>query len=119
MSRFPAESQFVQLNILVTAEYRAIITDFGSARRLANEEPAEQPSENGDRSQPAGLDPGSDSEITPPQAVFCADTNTITLTGNNYTIRWAAPELLMDDRPGLGSDIWALGWVAYEVRLQS
>lgn len=31
------------LNILVTAEYRAVITDFGSARRLANEEPEGQP----------------------------------------------------------------------------
>ncbi|KIO20124.1 hypothetical protein M407DRAFT_81907 [Tulasnella calospora MUT 4182] len=36
-----------------------------------------------------------------------------------YTLRWAAPELLMDDEPGLWSDIWALGWICYEVMTNS
>ncbi|KIO23328.1 hypothetical protein M407DRAFT_78217, partial [Tulasnella calospora MUT 4182] len=53
------------------------------------------------------------------QATFCASTNTITLTGNQYTLRWAAPELLKDDEPGLWSDIWALGWIFYEVMTNS
>ncbi|KIO17062.1 hypothetical protein M407DRAFT_85323 [Tulasnella calospora MUT 4182] len=57
----------------------------------------------------------------PPQvnAVFCASANTITLTGNKYTLRWAAPELLMEDQLSLWSDIWALGWIAYEVMTNS
>ncbi|KIO18802.1 hypothetical protein M407DRAFT_83561 [Tulasnella calospora MUT 4182] len=50
---------------------------------------------------------------------FCASTNTITLTGNKYTLRWAAPELLVEDQLSLWSDIWALGWIAYEVMTNS
>ncbi|KIO23338.1 hypothetical protein M407DRAFT_214839 [Tulasnella calospora MUT 4182] len=53
------------------------------------------------------------------QATFCASTNTMTLTGNQYTLRWAAPELLNDDESGLWSDIWALGWIFYEVMTNS
>ncbi|KIO18800.1 hypothetical protein M407DRAFT_52511, partial [Tulasnella calospora MUT 4182] len=34
---------------------------------------------------------------------------------NNYSLRWAAPELLIEDQLSLWSDIWALGWIAYEV----
>ncbi|KIO33114.1 hypothetical protein M407DRAFT_43621, partial [Tulasnella calospora MUT 4182] len=69
------------VNILVNSNCRALITDFGSARR----------------------------------ATFCASTNTITLTGNEFTLRWAAPELLNDESPTVKVDIWALGWIAYEV----
>ncbi|KIO24863.1 hypothetical protein M407DRAFT_76396 [Tulasnella calospora MUT 4182] len=50
---------------------------------------------------------------------FCASTMTISLTGNNYTLRWAAPEVLKWDEAGLQSDIWALGWVAFEVMTSS
>ncbi|KIO25930.1 hypothetical protein M407DRAFT_75132, partial [Tulasnella calospora MUT 4182] len=67
------------INVLVTSKCRAVITDFGSARRLG----------------------------------------TMTFTGNEYTLRWAAPELLMDEKPGLSSDIWALGWICYEVMTNS
>ncbi|KIO18370.1 hypothetical protein M407DRAFT_225855, partial [Tulasnella calospora MUT 4182] len=45
----------------------------------------------------------------------CPSTNTITLTCKHYTVRWAAPELVAEDESSLASDIWALGWVAYEV----
>ncbi|KIO21579.1 hypothetical protein M407DRAFT_38581, partial [Tulasnella calospora MUT 4182] len=73
------------LNILVNSDHRAMITDFGSSRTL--------------RKAP----------------FFSATASTLTLTGSTYTIRWAAPELLQDEGPCLRSDIWALGWVAYEV----
>ncbi|KIO19628.1 hypothetical protein M407DRAFT_222560, partial [Tulasnella calospora MUT 4182] len=73
------------LNILVSSECLALITDFGSA-------------------QPITL-----------EALFSATASTITLTGSSYTLRWAAPELLQDEKPCLRSDIWALGWIAYEV----
>ncbi|KIO32713.1 hypothetical protein M407DRAFT_66466, partial [Tulasnella calospora MUT 4182] len=66
------------INVLVTSKCRAVITDFGSARRLS----------------PKDLD-------------------------TQYTLRWAAPELLMDDKPSLWSDIWALGWIFYEVMTNS
>ncbi|KIO26918.1 hypothetical protein M407DRAFT_23856 [Tulasnella calospora MUT 4182] len=97
------------VNVLVNWEYHAVITDFGSARRLAK--------------KPKNPDsPRTETEIkseAPPalgfQATFEAANNTITLTGNEYTLRWAAPELLMDDEPWLWSDIWSLGWICYEV----
>ncbi|KIO32719.1 hypothetical protein M407DRAFT_18478, partial [Tulasnella calospora MUT 4182] len=99
------------VNILVTSKCRAVITDFGSARRLA----------------PKDLD--SDAQVTKTQikpqpvlefqATFCASTSTMTLTGNEYTLRWAAPELLMDEEHDLWSDIWALGWIFYEVMTNS
>ncbi|KIO24525.1 hypothetical protein M407DRAFT_76836, partial [Tulasnella calospora MUT 4182] len=77
------------INILVASDCRAVITDFGSARRLTK------------------------------TATFCATSGTMTFTGNEYTLRWAAPELLMDDEAGLSSDIWALGWICYEVMTNS
>lgn len=39
----------------------------------------------------------------------------ITLTGPVYTLRWAAPEVLKDEAFGLASDIWAFGWICWEV----
>ncbi|KIO23111.1 hypothetical protein M407DRAFT_56824, partial [Tulasnella calospora MUT 4182] len=54
-----------------------------------------------------------------PEAMFCPSTNTITLTRNKYTLRWAAPELLGKDDASLASDVWALGCVAYEVMTNS
>ncbi|KIO33091.1 hypothetical protein M407DRAFT_37419, partial [Tulasnella calospora MUT 4182] len=77
------------VNILVNSEYHAVITDFGSARPSSFE------------------------------ATLCTSTNTITLTGDRFTLRWAAPELLQEYPSSLQSDIWALGWVAYEVMTNS
>ncbi|KIO28325.1 hypothetical protein M407DRAFT_46978, partial [Tulasnella calospora MUT 4182] len=39
----------------------------------------------------------------------------ITLTGPVYTLRWAAPEILNDEKFGLASDIWAFGWICWEI----
>lgn len=99
----------MQVNILVNWKCRAIITDFGSARRLSTKSRAPETQKNQNESESL---PGLVLETT-----ICAATNTITLTGNKYTLRWAAPELLMDDEPGLWSDIWSLGWICYEVCL--
>ncbi|KAG8915168.1 hypothetical protein FRC01_003761, partial [Tulasnella sp. 417] len=98
------------LNVLVFSEIecRAVITDFGSARRLTQHDP------NGHSEQVK-----SSSQEQQLNATFCDSTNTITLTRNNYTLRWAAPELLNEDRVSLWSDIWALGWIAYEVMTSS
>ncbi|KAG8929368.1 hypothetical protein FRC01_004444 [Tulasnella sp. 417] len=91
----------ITVNVLVNSKCRALITDFGSARRLADAETEQV----GNERQPAPR----------LEATFCAATNTITLTGNEYTLRWAAPELLKDEAPTVKIDIWALGWIAYEV----
>ncbi|KAG8905139.1 hypothetical protein FRC01_008466, partial [Tulasnella sp. 417] len=93
------------INILVNSENHAVITDFGSARRLTGKD-LEKGNEGGDNTPQPEL--GFEAKL-------CASTNTITLTSNGYTVRWAAPELLNGDEGGLWSDIWALGWVAYEV----
>ncbi|KIO16363.1 hypothetical protein M407DRAFT_86092, partial [Tulasnella calospora MUT 4182] len=86
-------SDLKSLNILVNLKFLAIITDFGSARRLQKGAPL--------------------------RPVFCASTNTITLTGSKYTIRWAAPEQLTENQSSLASDIWSLGWIVYEVMTNS
>ncbi|KAG8909467.1 hypothetical protein FRC01_006923 [Tulasnella sp. 417] len=90
------------INILVNSENHAVITDFGSARRLTGKdlEKGTEPADN--TAQPE----------LPFEAML--SSNTITLTSNGYTLRWAAPELLNGEGAGLWSDIWALGWVAYE-----
>lgn len=106
----------MQLNVLIDYDYdhdhdyekvHAKITDFGSARRLPQRNTTPQIKQVESQSQPA----------MPLSATFCASNRTITLTGNKYTLRWAAPELLVEDQLSLWSDIWALGWIAYEVRL--
>ncbi|KIO17285.1 hypothetical protein M407DRAFT_33062 [Tulasnella calospora MUT 4182] len=91
------------INVLVTSRCRAVITDFGSARRLSKTVADMQTTRTEKKAEPAP-------EF---QATFCATTGTMTFTGNEYTLRWAAPELLMDEKPGLSSDIWALGWICY------
>lgn len=83
-----------------------MITDFGSARYSVMKSPNEGRAQAGDEPK----------QIRSPEATFCPSTNTITLTCNQYTLRWAAPELLEEDDASLASDIWAVGWVAYEVR---
>ncbi|KAG9025774.1 hypothetical protein FS837_004821 [Tulasnella sp. UAMH 9824] len=97
------------VNILVNSYYRAVITDFGSARRLIEGDPHTETEPVVSGQQLA----------TRLEATFCAATNTITLTGNEFTLRWAAPELLNDEPPTPKVDIWALGWIAYEVMTNS
>ncbi|KAG8928715.1 hypothetical protein FRC01_005510 [Tulasnella sp. 417] len=102
------------LNILVTSECHALITDFGSARYLRNDHLRKRSKQNEDQPRSAP-DPTTSEEHITLQAIFSATLNTLTLTGSSYTIRWAAPELLQDEGPCLRSDVWSLGWVAYEV----
>ncbi|KAG9039159.1 hypothetical protein FS837_001058 [Tulasnella sp. UAMH 9824] len=92
------------INIMVNSKSRAIITDFGSASRqtVADMEKGKERIETSPEAGPRF------------EATFCESTQTMTLAGDNYTLRWAAPELLNEGEPGLWSDIWALGWVAYE-----
>ncbi|KIO30611.1 hypothetical protein M407DRAFT_49710, partial [Tulasnella calospora MUT 4182] len=83
------------LNVLVSLKNRAIITDFGSARSQV------QPGAKQDQNW-LSAQPGSCGTL-------------VTLTGPNYTLRWAAPEVLMHQQLGLASDIWAFGWICWEI----
>ncbi|KIO26028.1 hypothetical protein M407DRAFT_49644, partial [Tulasnella calospora MUT 4182] len=47
-----------------------------------------------------------------------ASGTTITLTGFQWTLRWAAPELLAGSPADLATDIWAFGWICWEARRQ-
>ncbi|KIO28948.1 hypothetical protein M407DRAFT_21854 [Tulasnella calospora MUT 4182] len=96
------------VNVLVSSECRAVITDFGSARRLTAKDLEKGRERTGHKPQEGLL----------LDVKFSAATRTMTLTGDKHTLRWAAPELLNGDPPGLWSDIWALGWVGYEVDRQ-
>ncbi|KAG9018295.1 hypothetical protein FRB90_011625 [Tulasnella sp. 427] len=99
------------LNVLVNAECRAVITDFGSARRIRQ---TDSLGVNGGAPAPLhnfateGEDAIGDVQLT-------ATGDGVTLTAGKYTLRWAAPERLNEDRESLACDIWSLGWIAYEV----
>lgn len=99
-------------NILVNSESRAVITDFGSARLL--ERTSEGPTDN-------STTPNRSTEETKDQEshsirLEMSGTHTvITVTGPAWTLRWASPEVLDGELPDLPSDIWAFGWICWEV----
>ncbi|KAG8910685.1 hypothetical protein FRC00_007730, partial [Tulasnella sp. 408] len=98
------------LNILVNSSYRAVITDFGSARFQRKIESETQ----SDTSRPVPIkDPIA--QPASPQARFSASTLELTLTGMGFSLRWMAPELLRDEMPDLPSDMWAMGWICWEI----
>ncbi|KAG9042363.1 hypothetical protein FS837_010958 [Tulasnella sp. UAMH 9824] len=101
------------LNILVNSSCRAVITDFGSVRVLKNDD--NRPA-NRQKVKNAGEVAAANEGDTCPEVTIVASTNQFTLTGPVRTLRWAAPELVMDGaRSGLASDIWSAGWVCWEM----
>lgn len=90
-----------------------MITDFGSAR------PADPEALKDTSTTKVTPTPSSDTmgvrEMEAPTAELAPSGDSITMTGPAWTIRWAAPELLGGHLPGLASDIWALGWICWEV----
>ncbi|KIO22134.1 hypothetical protein M407DRAFT_28342 [Tulasnella calospora MUT 4182] len=98
------------LNILVSSSYRAVITDFGSARAIIAPEEEVIGSESGQ--QGPGIP--TRGEACPPIHAGAAG-NQLTLTGPAWSLRWAAPEVMNGKCPSLSSDIWAAGWVCWEI----
>ncbi|KIO18389.1 hypothetical protein M407DRAFT_31962 [Tulasnella calospora MUT 4182] len=103
------------LNILVNRKNRAMITDFGSARAVDS---VAERALKGVRAAKATPTPHSAAmeaqEAESLTAEIAPSGDFITMTGPAWTVRWAAPELLRGDVPGLASDIWALGWISWE-----
>ncbi|KAG8915017.1 hypothetical protein FRC00_008726 [Tulasnella sp. 408] len=92
------------LNILVNSSYRAIITDFGSAR--ARRSVATDDSEPGSTRQlAAAVVDDVAQEVTSPKAEFDVSNFDFTLTGPGFSLRWTAPEVLDNGVQDLPSDI--------------
>ncbi|KIO22972.1 hypothetical protein M407DRAFT_27543 [Tulasnella calospora MUT 4182] len=97
------------LNILVDSNYRAVITDFGSARikRTTSQKHPKTP----ELQQARGSGVSRSEGVTN----ILSSNNQTTMTGPGWTLRWAAPELMHEADPDLPSDIWSFGWVCWEV----
>ncbi|KIO19723.1 hypothetical protein M407DRAFT_30614 [Tulasnella calospora MUT 4182] len=103
------------LNILVNSEHRGVITDFGSARTVSSVEEgafkAVPVAKVTTTPHPTAMSLQEAEALT---VEIAPSGDFITMTGPAWTVRWAAPELLRGDLPGLASDIWALGWICWE-----
>ncbi|KAG8996174.1 hypothetical protein FRB90_012808 [Tulasnella sp. 427] len=102
------------LNILVNSASRAIITDFGSARKIDTNlkmKETKSPTSSISSSDPHVRNQNSAS----PQVQIGECGTFMTLTGPIYTLRWAAPEILQDEGFSLASDIWAFAWICWEI----
>lgn len=93
-----------------------MVTDFGSARKLelhlrrkdeGNVLGTVPPVELFTRSAQKG-------GVPPVKLEECGTF--MTLTGTEYTLRWAAPELINEEASSLASDMWAVAWICWEVR---
>ncbi|KIO21742.1 hypothetical protein M407DRAFT_28668 [Tulasnella calospora MUT 4182] len=102
------------LNTLVNSDHRAVITDFGSAR-IQTEARGFETTGGSPRLQAAS----TNSDVTHydgcPEVTVSTANAELTLTGPSWSFRWAAPEVLNEEGPCLASDIWALGWIAWEI----
>ncbi|KAG8896326.1 hypothetical protein FRC01_011876 [Tulasnella sp. 417] len=99
------------LNVLVTIASRAVITDFGSARKLQSH--LRRQGENNVLGPVPEAEPSMSSAQDPEIKIEECGT-AITLTGPFFTLRWAAPELLNDGFFSLASDMWAFAWICWE-----
>ncbi|KAG8953350.1 hypothetical protein FRC00_006390 [Tulasnella sp. 408] len=99
------------LNILVNSSNRAVITDFGSARILRQ---IQEPNANSVIRPAPSADDASEKSNQPSQFTVTASGTALTLTGPACSLRWAPPEVLNGGELDLASDIWALGWIAWE-----
>ncbi|KIO33045.1 hypothetical protein M407DRAFT_18193 [Tulasnella calospora MUT 4182] len=103
------------LNILVNPGNRAVITDFGSARAVDSVSEEALESARVARSTPTARTAGVGAqEAEALTAEMAPSGDFITMTGPAWTVRWAAPEQVRGDSPGLASDIWGLGWICWE-----
>ncbi|KAG8952126.1 hypothetical protein FRC04_005126 [Tulasnella sp. 424] len=101
------------LNILVNSSCRGVITDFGSARVLRKRSESKADRE---RVKPEASVPSRAGDSISSQISISVTGNQLTITGPKWSFRWAAPEIIMLDAvPDLPSDIWAIGWVIWEI----
>lgn len=97
----------------MSSSYRAVINDFGSARDRRSLAPEKKGTESAGAQAREDAAAGSIS----PKVQFNDLTMELTLTAPKSSLRWTAPEVLNHGILDLPSDIWALGWVSWEVSL--
>lgn len=54
-------------------------------------------------------------ELAAASAEFNPATGELTVTGPKFSLRWTAPEVLGNEVQDLPSDMWAAGWICWEV----
>lgn len=100
-------------NILVNSLHHAVITDFGSARIKESTDTTEAGSTSELPRDTAN--PGIAQLWTSPKIEVNSSTLELTLTGPGYSLRWIAPEVLNNGVQDLPSDMWAVGWICWEI----
>ncbi|KAG9041399.1 hypothetical protein FS837_012322 [Tulasnella sp. UAMH 9824] len=105
------EEKIFKLNILVNSSHRAVITDFGSARVI---EEAQDLRATVPFNPAASANHAAEEEAERPDLKVTVSNTAFTLTGPAWSLRWAAPEVVQGILPDLASDVWALGWIAWE-----
>lgn len=53
--------------------------------------------------------------LTSPKVKLSGTTLELTLSDPGYSLRWTAPEVLDDGVQDMPSDMWAVGWICWEV----
>ncbi|KIO32110.1 hypothetical protein M407DRAFT_18924 [Tulasnella calospora MUT 4182] len=100
------------LKSAINSGNHAVLTDFGSARRIRRYSARDPSSPRVEVISQRELSTGA--KLEQPRVEYSAVTETLTLSAPGYTLRWAAPEVL-DGRPGLPGDIWSFAWVCWEI----
>ncbi|KAG9049697.1 hypothetical protein FS837_009461 [Tulasnella sp. UAMH 9824] len=103
------------LNIVVNQNFEAIIADFGSARILSSRKAKRPRPGTLLRPRLAAQPPGHSNHSI--QSLISSMSSLAIHTGSGpaWTTRWASPEVLSGHKTSLAGDIWALGWVCWEI----
>ncbi|KAG8925695.1 hypothetical protein FRC00_003745, partial [Tulasnella sp. 408] len=102
------------LNILVSSSCQAVITDFGSAR-VGRTMTSEEGENRAKLFRHTLVNDDTATDLASPKVEFNPSTSDLTLTGPKFSLRWTAPEVLDGGMQDLPSDMWAIGWVCWEV----
>ncbi|KIO18886.1 hypothetical protein M407DRAFT_83472, partial [Tulasnella calospora MUT 4182] len=70
---------------------------------------------HGDLKSTSASASATDERIDRTQITIVASNNQLTLTGPAWSLRWAAPEVALGEPQNLASDIWAAGWICWEI----
>lgn len=90
-----------------------MITDFGSARIQGGLNAAEKGSVP--EVPDTALNDAAAERLISPRVKLNGTTLELTLSYPGFSLRWTAPEVLDDGVQDMPSDMWAVGWICWEV----